>query len=245
MSNIFDFSLFINSFPQLISRLHITLLIVVISIFFGFIIGAFLALVRIYKIPILSQLAVGYISLIRGIPILVLMFIVYIGLPILVAQFGVNINRWDTLIFVLISYSLDVSAFLSEIIRASITGVEKGQTEAAYSVGMNRLQTFTHIVGPQAIKIAIPSFGNTIVSLLKDTSLAYTLGVIDVVGMIKTIATRTNRSLEAYAASAIIFFILSFALERGFKAIEQSFGAKSTVPGQTFSTNRATTLKGR
>jgi L-cystine transport system permease protein len=249
MSDIFEFELFINSFPQLLLRLHITLFIVIVAIFCGFILGAALAAARLYKLPVLSQMAVAYVSLIRGIPILVLLFIVYIGLPMLVGQFGVDINRWDTLLFVLIAYSLDVAAFLSEIIRASVSGVDKGQTEAAYSVGMTRVQTFVRIVGPQAVKIAIPSLGNTIVSLLKDTSLAYTLGVIDVVGMIRTIATRTNRSLEAYAAAAILFFILSSALERCFRLIEKNMGIKRALPGQRTAANGKSagkmTIKGR
>lgn len=232
IENIFDFTVFIKNFPLLLSRMYITLYIVVVAIAIGFILGAFLAAVRLYKVPVLSQFAKAYVSFVRGIPILVLLFIVYIGVPMIFSKFGIRANRWNSMIFVLITYSLDVAAFLSEIIRASVSGVEVGQTEAAYSVGMTKKQTFVRIVGPQAVKIAIPSLGNTIVSLLKDTSLAYTLGVIDVVGMVKVIGTRTNRSLEAYAAAAVIFFILSFALEQLFKYIENNTGAKNSNVNQ-------------
>ena len=243
MVNLFSFSLFLDCFPRLLSRLHITLFIVAVSIVFGLLLGVILAAVRLYRIPVLSQLAVAYVSFIRGIPILVLLFIVYIGLPLVVQQFGVNINRWDTLIFVMISYSLNTAAFLSEVIRASVTAVEKGQTEAACSVGMTKIQAFVRIVWPQAIQIAIPSLGNTVVSLLKDTSLAYTVGVIDVIGIIKSISIRTTRSLEAYAASAIIFFLLSTIFEQFFKYIDRRLGAGSSVPGQRRTVDRKIAVK--
>lgn len=217
MENIFLWSLFVDSFPKLLSRLHITLYIVVVALLFGMLLGTYIAVVRLYKVPILAQLATAYVSFIRGIPILVLLYIVYIGLPLVVGLFGININRWDTLIFVMLTYIVNTSAFLSEIIRSAVAGVDVGQTEAAYSVGMTRWQTFRRIVAPQAMQIAMPALGNTIVSLLKDTSLAYTLGVIDLVGVIKAISANTYRSLEAYAAAAIIFFLLSSLLEQLFQ----------------------------
>jgi L-cystine transport system permease protein len=234
MENIFLFSLFMDSFPKLLSRLHITLYIVVIALFFGMVLGTYIAVVRLQKIPILSQLATLYVSFVRGIPILVLLYIVYIGLPLVVGAFGVNINRWDTMIFVMIAYIINTSAFLSEIVRSAVAGVDRGQTEAAYSVGMTGWQTFSRIIAPQAIQIAMPALGNTIVSLLKDTSLAYTLGVIDLVGVIKAISSNTYRSLEAYAAAAIIFFVLSSILEQVFIWGERKLGStnKITISGR-------------
>jgi len=232
VENIFLVSLFIDSFPKLLSRLHITLYIVVVALLFGMLLGTYIAVVRLYKVPILSSLATAYVSFIRGIPILVLLYIVYIGLPLVVGFLGVNINRWDTMIFVMIAYVVNTSAFLSEIIRSAVAGVDLGQTEAAYSVGMTRWQAFRRIVAPQALQIGIPALGNTIVSLLKDTSLAYTLGVIDIIGVIKAITGNTYRSLEAYAAAAVIFFILSFMLEQVFKLIERKVGVKSAISNQ-------------
>lgn len=232
MENIFLLSLFIDCFPKLLSRLHITLYIVVIALLFGMLLGTYIAVVRLYKVPVLSQLATVYVSFVRGIPILVLLYIVYIGLPLVIGAFGVNINRWDTMIFVMIAYVVNTSAFLSEIIRSAVAGVDLGQTEAAYSVGMTRLQTFRRIIAPQAMQIGIPALGNTIVSLLKDTSLAYTLGVIDVIGVIKAISSNTYRSLEAYAAAAVIFFILSSILEQFFNIISRKIGVKGTVSDQ-------------
>ncbi|MDF2875183.1 MAG: tcyL [Sporomusa sp.] len=245
MENIFLFSLFLDSFPQLLSRLHITVAIVGVALFFGMILGTGIAVARLYKIPVLSQLATAYVSFIRGIPILVLLFIVYIGAPLVAGAFGANINRWDTLIFVMITYIMNSAAFLSEIIRSAVAGVEKGQMEAAFSVGMTRWQAFHRIVAPQAIQIAIPALGNTVVSLLKDTSLAYTLGVIDVIGIIQAISSNTHRSLEAYTAAAIIFFVLSFVLERFFKWLERRIGINNTIPSAKGAVNNKIAVVGR
>jgi len=231
MSNIFSLELFFASFPILLSRLHITLFIVIVALLLGLVLGTCVAVVRLHRIPVLSQLAVAYVSFIRGMPILVLLFIIYIGLPILVSAFGLNINRWDTLFFVMIAYVVNTAAFLSEIIRSAVAGVDKGQIEAAYSVGLTRWQTFYRIVAPQATKIAIPALGNTVVSLLKDTSLAYTLGVIDVIGVIDAIKSNTHRSLEAYTAAAFVFFGLSTLLEKVFRWLELRLGVKNTPQG--------------
>lgn len=230
MENVFSFSLFIDCFPQLLSKLHITLYIALVALLAGFLLGIGVALVRLHKVPVLSQLAVFYISFVRGVPILVLLYIVYIGLPLAVAAvWKININRWDALFFVLLAYVINTSAFLSEIIRSAVSGVDSGQTEAAYSVGLTKWQTFRRIVAPQALQIALPALSNTVVSLLKDTSLAFTLGIIDLIGVIKAIAGSTYRSLEAYTAAAIIFFVLSSLLERGFIWGERRLGINKKI----------------
>ena len=230
MESLFLWTLFFESFPKLLERLHITLAIVVIALAFGLIFGIGIAMVRVYRVPVLSRLAVIYVSLMRGIPLLVLLYIVYIGLPLLVGLFGVNINRVDSLWFVMLAYTLNSAAFLSEIVRAAVSGVEAGQLEAAYSIGMDRVQAFRRIVVPQALQLGLPAFGNNVVALLKDTSLAFTLGVVDIIGAIKAISNNTFRSLEAYAAAAVIFFVLSFILEIAFGYIEKKLGAKHSTP---------------
>lgn len=221
---LFKWDLFLSVFPELLLYMPLTLLIVVVSTLFGFVLGSVLALVRLYRVPVLAQVSNVLISFVRGIPILVLLFLVYIGLPVFFSFFGLNINRWDTLFFVLIAYSVNSAAFFSEIIRSSINGVDRKQTEAALSVGLTPLQTFSRIVLPQAVRIALPSFSVSIVNLLKDTSLAYSVGVIDMVGIISSIRIRTSRSLEAYAAAAIIFFTVSFILETGFARLNHKLG---------------------
>ncbi|WP_238915546.1 amino acid ABC transporter permease [Clostridium sp. YIM B02555] len=221
MGNYFNINLIFQYLPQLLSRLHITLLIVLSATAIGLIFGIILALFRVYNVPVLNQISIIYISFMRGTPILVQMFIVYYGLPMLLMKIGININRWDKLYFVIITYGLNAAAFKAEMIRAAIVNIPIGQVEAAYSVGMTKLQAFTRIIAPQSVIIILPTLGITLVGLLQDTSLAFTLGIIDVMGKVNAIAANTYRSLEGYVSAAIIFFILSILLEQLFSGLEK------------------------
>lgn len=221
MENYFNINLIFQYLPQLLSRLHITLLIVLSATVIGLVFGIILALFRVYKVPVLNQISIVYISFMRGTPILVQMFIVYYGLPMLLMKIGININRWDKLYFVIITYGLNAAAFKAEMIRAAIVNIPVGQVEAAYSVGMTKLQAFTRIIAPQSVIIILPTLGITLVGLLQDTSLAFTLGIIDVMGKVNAIAANTYRSLEGYVSAAIIFFILSILLEQLFSRLEK------------------------
>jgi len=221
MENYFNISLVFKYLPQLLSRLHITLLIVLSATVIGLFLGVILALFRLYRIPVLNQIAIVYISFMRGTPILVQMFIVYYGLPMLLMKIGININRWDKLYFVIITYGLNAAAFNAEMIRAAIISIPEGQAEAAYSIGMTKLQAFSRIIAPQSVIIILPTLGIALIGLLQDTSLAFTLGILDVMGKVNAIAANTYRSLEGYVSAAIIFFVLSILLEQIFSIVEK------------------------
>lgn len=221
MGKLFDFKLVFEYLPSILARIHITLLVVILATVIGLIFGTFIALIRIYKIPVANYLSVIYISFIRGTPIIVQLFIVYYGLPALLMGIGINISRWDKLNFVLITYALNCAAFMAEIIRGSITSVPAGQTEAAYSIGMTRWQAFYRIIAPQAAITALPSIGTNIVGLLQDSSLAFVLGVIDVMGQAQAIGSRTLHKFEGFVAATIIFIVLSILLEKLFSIIQK------------------------
>lgn len=229
MGKMVDYKLIFKDLPQLLSCLHITLLIVVCATIIGLFLGIVLALFRIYKIPVFSQLATIYISFNRGTPMIVQLFIVYFGLPNVLLGLGIDVNRWDKLYFVIITYGLNAAAFMSEIIRASIISVDIGQTEASYSVGMTRIQTFSRIVAPQALLIALPNLGTSFLGLLQDTSLAFTIGIIDVMGKAQAIGATTYHSIEAYIGAAIIFLVLGILLEKGFNIIEKKIDYKKIM----------------
>jgi L-cystine transport system permease protein len=221
----FSFRRVLEYFPQLVSHLPATLLIAVMSIVAGLVIGTLIAVVRLFRIPVLYQLAGVYISFIRGVPINIQLFIVFYGFPMLLSPLfmplGVNLNAVSPIIFVIITYALSSAAFLSVLISGSILGVERGQTEAALSVGMTRPQLFRRVIMPQAYHIALPELGNNIIMTLKDTSLAFTVGVLDMVGIITAIAARTKHSLEGYVGAAVIYFVICFLLEKAFARIEK------------------------
>lgn len=223
MGKLFDPKLIIEYLPQLLSRLHITLLIVILATLIGILLGSVLALIRVHKVLGLNQVVAIYISFMRGTPILVQMFIVYYGLPEILLNLGIDINSWDKLFFVIITYGLNTSAFMAEVMRAAITSISKGQSEAAYSVGLTKIQTFIRIIAPQAFIVALPSFSTTMVGLLQDSSIAFALGIIDVMGKAQTIGARTYHTLEGYIGAAMIFLLLGILLEQGCCMIEKKF----------------------
>ena len=219
--DVFSFDRVIEYFPRVFSKLPITLEIVLWSLVVGTVISILLAVFRIYKTPVLNQIALVYISFMRGTPINVQLFVVYFGFPELLspvfALFGVDLNTVSAMLFVIITYALNNAAWLAEVIRAAVLGVDKGQYEAAAAIGMTGAQSFRRIILPQAWRIMLPNVGNIVVDLLKSTSLAFSLGIIDMIGVVKVIAASSMHSLEGYFCAAIIYCVFSIVIEKGFE----------------------------
>lgn len=228
MGTYFSWDVFKRSFPKILAKFPVTLEIVLVAVLVGLVLGVILALFRIKKIPVLSQLAGIYISYIRGVPVLVQLFIVYYGLPMLLRRFDIDVNNINKIIFIFVTYGLNQSGFMAEIIRAAIQAVPIGQTEAGYSVGLTESQTFIRIVLPQAVKIAIPNLEMMFIMLFKSTALAYMVGIIDMMGKVTQLSVLTYRTLEGYTCVAIIFIVVSLVLERIFELINKKlkFGSK-------------------
>lgn len=223
MSEFFKWEYVVSFFPKILSALPVTLAIVAVATIIGIVLGLGIALVRIDKLPILTQISQVFVSFVRGTPVLVQLFLVYYGLPIIFPALA-NVEKID---YVYITYGLSTAAFFSEIFRSAIVSVPADQKEAAASVGLNKVQTYWRIILPQAVRIALPATGTMIVSLLQDTSLAFSLGVIDVIGKVRALAALTYRSLEGYFIAAIIFVVLSFILERVFTWLSKRFQFQS------------------
>ncbi|MBR2112682.1 MAG: ABC transporter permease subunit, partial [Helicobacter sp.] len=151
---LFDFSYAFSALPTLLKGVPISLVIAVVGFCVGALLGLVLSLVRIYKIPIIFQLATIYISFFRGIPVLVQIFLAYYGIPLVFRylnytySFKIDISGIDAIYFMYLVYSLYCSAYLSEIFRSAILSIDKGQLEAAYSVGMNTTQALLIIILP-------------------------------------------------------------------------------------------------
>lgn len=223
----FDFKYMIESIPDILRGVPISLSIAIIAIFFGLIIGTTVALIRIYEIPVLNQIAKLYVSFLRGTPLLVQIFLCYYGIPAVINSINTklgtegDISQIPAIIFIYISLSLNVSAFLSETIRGAILSVPKGQMEGAYSVGMTSYQAMKIIIIPQALRHALPNFSNIFISILKDTSLAFAVAVPEIMGEAKIIAGRTSKFFEVYIVAALIYWVLCIVLERVFLHIEK------------------------
>ena len=225
---IFDFNFMLEIVPTLVTQgLPVAVKIAFVSFIFGVIIGLFAALMRIYKVPVLNQLSNLYISFFRGTPLMVQIMIFYYGIPIVLRAFNAkynldwNVSGISAMTWMYIAYSLNVGSYLSESIRAAILSVNPGQLEAGYSLGMNTPKVLQRIVIPQALKVAIPNFGNTFISLIKDTSLAFIASVPEILGQAKIIAGRSNMFFECYLVAAIVYWIICIILEQVLKFVEK------------------------
>ncbi|WP_045522154.1 amino acid ABC transporter permease [Neobacillus niacini] len=224
MGKAFDIMLIFEFIPTLIHYLGVTLQILAVSIILGFVLGIAAAIPRLYKIPLLNQLVILYVSFIRGTPILIQLFLVFYGLPaLLMLLFSIDITRMEAIYFVIITYAISNGAGFSEIFRAAIRAVDYGQTEAAFSVGMTSRQNFFRIVLPQAVRIAFPNMANSVIGSLKDTSLAFTIGVMDMMGRGDTLIAATAHALEVYLSLSIIYYIVVLLFEKIFSKLEKYF----------------------
>lgn len=227
MDALIDFGYMAESFPEILRYAPVTLMIAMVSMIFGLIIGLITALIKIYKIPVLRWFASAYVSFTRGTPLLVQMYLSYYGIPKvlnymrLAAGWEINVSGVPSIVFVYFAFSVNIGAYLSETIRSAIEAIDKGQLEAAYSVGMSSLQGMFRIVIPQAVSIALPNFGNSFISLLKDTSLAFIIAVVEIMGQAKIVGSRSLRFFEVYIDSAIIYWALCLAAERGVHMLEK------------------------
>lgn len=213
--------------PRVLAALPETMKILFLSLLFGLILGAFIALASLSKKKGLRAFAKGYVAFIRGIPTLVWIFLVYLGLPqVVLAACGVNLtNMISKTAFIIICLALSSSANQAEMMRSSYLAVNKSQTEAALSIGMTSFMAFRRIVFPQAFGIAIPALGNNIIMLFKDTSLAFSIGVLDLVGKARAVISASygaNR-LEVYIATGFIFWMICIILEQGSKCLEKVY----------------------
>lgn len=228
MSDFFKWEYVVSFFPKILSALPVTLLIVVVASMVGMLLGLLIAFLRIEKVPVLSQISQLFVSFIRGTPILVQLFLVFYGLPTLFESLG-SLNKID---YVYITYGLNTAAFFSEIFRSSILSVPASQKEAAASIGLTKLQTYRRVILPQAVRIALPATGTMIVNLLQDTSLAFSLGVIDVIGKVRALGALTYHSLEGYFIAALIFIVLSILLEQVFAWLGRRYQFQSKKVAQ-------------
>jgi len=215
-----DFNYMIQIIPRVAMGIPISLSIACVAFVFGIVLGFAVALVKIYKVPVVTQIAQVYVSFMRGTPLLVQIFLSYYGIPLVLRYLSsiygweINISSINAIAFMYVCFSLNVGAYLSETIRAAILSVSRGQIEAAESLGMTTAQSLWHIVIPQAAVVAIPNLGNLFIALLKDTSLAFAASVPEIIGQAKIAAARSSKFLEAYIVAAILYWLICIIFER-------------------------------
>jgi His/Glu/Gln/Arg/opine family amino acid ABC transporter permease subunit len=224
---LFDVQYMIESIPKIAAGIPVSLAIAGVAFVVGIGIGFCVALIKIYRIPGLRQLAGVYVSFMRGTPLLAQIFLAYYGIPLVLRYLNeaygwhTDISAIPAIVFMYVSFSLNVGAYLSESIRAAILSVGAGQVEAAQSIGMTGGQTLRRIILPQAAVVAVPNLGNTFIALLKDTSLAFAASVPEIIGRAKITAARTSNFLESYIVAALLYWLICLAFEQVLRISEQ------------------------
>lgn len=233
MNEYFDSTYLINAFPELLNFLSVTLFITILACLLGTILGFLIMLTKLSKYRILQIIGNLYTTIMRCTPSIVLLFLVYYGLPACAEIININLHDVHTGVFVVVTFTIQFAAIISEVMRSAYLSIDSNQYEAGVSVGMTKFQTYKRIIIPQAIVIAIPNFANALLELLKEGSLAYTIGFIDMVGKANLIVESNfnAHALEIYLALGLIYWLLSIIIEYSFTKIESYFnqGKKSTI----------------
>lgn len=204
MQSSFDLQYIIELMPILLKYLGVTMEMALWGFLFALIIALTLALVRVFKIAVIQHVASLYISFFRGTPLLVQLFLLYYGFP----QFMPIFVGMDAFTAAIIGLSLHFSAYMAESMRAAILGIDKSQMEACLSIGMTRLQAMKRIILPQASRVATPSLMNYFIDMIKSTSLAFTLGVAEIMAKAQMEASSSFKFFESFLAVAVIYWVV-------------------------------------
>jgi len=210
----------------MIASIKVTIPLTIIGFALAMVIAMFMALVQYAKIPVLKEISRLYIWIFRGTPLLVQLFLAYYGLP----KLGIVMNAFPCAVLV---FSLNEGAYCAETMRSALEAVPEGQMEAGYCVGMNYLQIMWHVVIPQALRTAFPPLSNSIISMLKDTSLAAEITVADMFMSAQKIVGRTYEPLWLYSEVALVYLFFSTILTIIQRYYEKKLSAYNTRNSDT------------
>lgn len=212
-----DFSFMKDYWALFLGGMKVTLLISFFTVIFGTVFGTVLSLFRISSNPILKGLAATYTEFIRGTPIMVQLFIVYYGLPAIgiefpkVAMLG---DGFSDMMAGVVALSINSSAYVSEIIRAGIQAVDKGQMEASLSLGMTEFMAMKHVILPQAFKNILPALGNEFITIIKESSIVSVIGIQELMYNADTVRGNLYKPFEPLLIAAFMYFVMTFTLSK-------------------------------
>jgi His/Glu/Gln/Arg/opine family amino acid ABC transporter permease subunit len=216
-----DWTIISEYFPIFMKGLQMTLLISVISIILGFVGGILIGMCRISRNPLVYGASTVYVEAFRGTPLLIQIFLIYLGLP----QLGIYVD--SPLVAGLIALSLNSAAYQSEIFRGGVQSISVGQIEAARSLGMTYNQALFNVVIPQALRNALPPYTNEFITMIKDSSLVMTIGVLELTLRGKLISATTGQSIPVLLFVAVLYFVMTFCTSRVLRYVERRFA----IPG--------------
>lgn len=223
MDRPFNPAYIVGALPRLLAYLPVTLGVALATILAGSVLGLALAKAKLSGSQAARRLADAYTWVLRCTPSIVLLFLVYYGIPALAkSALGLDMSLWHRAFFVILTFTLFFGATMSELMRSAYLSVDRGQREAALSHGLTEYQAFRRIVLPQAAVSALPNVATAVVALLKEGSLAYTVGLVDLMGQGTLMIARRYGAwaLETYLAAALIYWALTVAIEKAAGRLE-------------------------
>lgn len=213
-----DINFIIKLFIEMLYSLPQTLLIALLGFILAIIIGIFTTIVDYYKIPVLNTICNFYVSFFRGTPLLAQLFLIYFGLPSLSKVF-LGISKFNAIV---ITLGLNSGAYMRETFRGAIMSVSKGQIEAGYSVGLKNHHIMRYIILPQSFLVAMPSLMNNLVDIIKGSSLAFAVGLLDITAVAKMRAAVNYNYFDSYIAVMFLYWMVILAIERLQKVVEKN-----------------------
>ena len=220
-----DLELIITSLPKLLSAAVVTLKLLSLSLFFGLFIGLLFAILRLNKNPIVNKFAYGYSYVFRGTPLLVQIFIIYFGLGNI--EYFRSTFLWtvfkEPYWCAIIAFALNTGAYTSEILRSAFETIKPGIIEAGKSLGIPNKIIFYKIQIPVAIRQSLPAYGNEIILMMKGTSLASTVTLMDITGVAKHIVSTTYKPLEIFIMAGCIYLFMTFIIHNLIKYLEKKY----------------------
>lgn len=214
---LFDINNFADLFPLVLSSLGLTSEIAILSLIGTLILSLFIAIIRYYKIPVLTQFFDVFITVFRATPLVVELFMIFFALPCIFPA----LKDMTPFQAVVLSLIFNTSAFMAESFRAALESVDRGQIEACYSIGMTKRQAMMRVILPQAFFVAVPSIGNHFIGIIKGTALGFTVGLADVMGTAKMEAALSLRFFEAYLCVTVVYLVIVLAVEFVLRLIER------------------------
>ena len=217
--------LMIESLPRLLKATKLTIELTFLSLFFGIFVGVFFAILRLNKNIFINKFAYGYSYVFRGTPLLVQIFIIYFGLGQVewIRESFLWIVLKEPYSCAIIAFTLNTGAYSSEIFRSAFETINKGIVEAAEGLGINKINVFFKIKLPLAIRQALPAYGNEMILMLKGTSLASTVTLLDLTGVAKHIISTTFRPVEVFIVAGSIYLLMTFIIHNFIKFLEKKY----------------------
>jgi len=221
-----DIKFILEAMPEILKAVPLTLTMAFLAAATGWILGLAIANIRRAGVPVISQFCAVFVSFMRGVPMVILLYVAYYAIPVMIYSYGVSIGReFDvsvvpSAVYAIAALTLDQAAYSSEVFRAALGSVDEGQREAAYSVGMTKLQALNRIIFPQAMAVAVPNLGGLFLGLVKGTSLAYYVGVQEITATANLLAMPALNFIEAYVITTVIYEVISLISNRAFGNLE-------------------------